>query len=435
MPKNNDIVQPGNSWRGFKELEQRWALLGELHARPFEPVAVPRQFYHFAFLTDDDERRADRTALETLVKSRGGTPPSVDESFHRSSIGAWDLRWESHTEFTTYAWGTSSDSGTIFSPAPDFAFDPSGRLIVAAHLSIVSDDVSDAEIERMFDRNSLCLIEAERGDALVATDFQVDPTGFTRILILDKGLGEDRAGTLVRRIIEIETYRTLALLGLPPAREAAPIVRQTEQELAVLTGKIRDAEDIETNHASLRRLTELAAKIEAQAAETGFRFGASRAYYEIVQARLNVIGEIEVPGRRTFSGFFARRLAPAISTCNAVEKRQDNLSRKLMRTAELLRTSIQFELEQQNRDLLASMNRRARLQLRLQQTIEGLSIAAVSYYAVGLLGYLFKGLVPSTAPVSPAVLTALSVPLIIGIVWWILYRARKAFEGRNRTKP
>lgn len=427
--------QPTDSWRRFKEFEQRWALLGELHARPFEPVTVPRQFYHFAFITDESEKRADRTALETLIKSRGGTPPSADESFHRSTIGAWDLRWEQHTEFTTYGWGTAPESGAIFSPAPEFAFESPGPLIVAAHLSIVSTDVSDAEIDRMFDRNSLCLIEVESGDARVATDFQVDPTGFTRILIIDKGLGDDRAGTLVRRIIEIETYRTLALMGLPPAREAAPVVRQTEQELAVLTGQISQADDIETNHVLLRRLTELAAKMEAQAAETGFRFGASRAYYDIVQARLDVIGEMEVAGRRTFSGFFTRRLGPAISTCNAIEKRQDNLSRKLVRTAELLRTSIQFELEQQNRDLLASMDRRAHQQLRLQQTVEGLSVAAVSYYAVGLLSYLFQGFLPPEAPVSPGVLTALSVPPIVAIVWWIIRRTRKTFEQRAETKP
>lgn len=407
-------------------------MLGELHARPFEPVTVPQQFYHFAFLTDDGEKRADRAALERLVSSKGGTPPLADESFHRATLGTWDLRWEQHTEFTTYGWGSQPEGGEIFLPPRDLAFDPPGRLIVAVHLTIVSDGVSETEIDRIFDRNSLCLIEAERGGALVATDFQVDPNGFTRILIVDRRLGEDRAGTLVRRVIEIETYRTLALMGLPPARQAAPLVREAEQELAVLTGQISQTGDVESNHVLLRRLSGLAAKMEAQAADTGFRFGASRAYYDIVRTRLEVIGEIEVPGRRTISGFFARRLAPAIATCNAIEIRQDNLSHKLVRTADLLRTGIQFELEQQNRDLLESMDRRARQQLRLQQTVEGLSVAAVSYYGVGLLSHLFKGLIPPSVAVSPSVLTAFSVLPIVVIVWWIIRRTRTTFEKRER---
>jgi len=410
-------------------------LLGELLARPFEPVKVPRQFYQFAFLTDDGEKRADRRALEKLVSAQGGTPPSADENFCRATIGMWDLRWEQHTEFTTYGWAIQPENGEIFSPPRELAFVPPGRLIVAVQLTIVSDDATETEIDRLFDRNSLCLIGAERGDALVATDFQADSNGFTQILIVDKGLGEDRAGTLVRRVIEIETYRTLALMGLPPARRAAPIVRETEQELAVLTGQINQTGDIKTNHVLLRRLSALAARMEAQAAEIGFRFGASRAYYDIVQARLRVIGEIEVPGRRTISNFFARRLAPAIATCNATEMRQDNLSHKLMRTADLLRTGIQFELEQQNRDLLESMDRRARQQLRLQQTVEGLSVAAVSYYAVGLLGYLLKAFVPASAALSHDVLTAISVPPIIVLVWWIIRRTRKSFERRERPSP
>ena len=145
------------------------------------------------------------------------------------------------------------------------------------------------------------------------------------------------------------------------------------------------------SQALLAELTELAAELEADAAASLYRFGASRAYDGIVEERLTALAEEVVPGYETWAGFLQRRVAPAMRTCRSVEERQANLSRKLTRATTLLRTWVDVEVEKQNRDLLASMNNRARLQLRLQQTVEGLSVAAVSYYVVGLIGYLAKG--------------------------------------------
>jgi uncharacterized membrane-anchored protein len=89
-----------------------------------------------------------------------------------------------------------------------------------------------------------------------------------------------------------------------------------------------------------------------------------------------------------------------------------------------MRTRITTALERQNSELLASMNRRARLQLRLQETVEGLSIAAISYYAVGLIGYLAKAAKARDLPVDPALITGASVPLVIGVLWMMLRRLR-----------
>jgi uncharacterized membrane-anchored protein len=107
--------------------------------------------------------------------------------------------------------------------------------------------------------------------------------------------------------------------------------------------------------------------------------------------RLRTIGERSVAGFTTWSAFLARRIAPVMRTCTTMEARQANLSTKLARGANLLRARVDVELQQQNRDLLQSMNRRTQLQLRLQATIEGLSVAAISYYIVGLFGYPAKG--------------------------------------------
>ncbi len=236
-------------------------------------------------------------------------------------------------------------------------------------------------------------------------------------------------GALVQRVLEVETYRMLALMGLPVAKKAMPIVNAAQVGLADLTLAISKAKTIEDNHALLTKLTDLAAALEAQAAATSYRFAASQAYFDIVHARLAAMHETPVNGARRFSSFFRRRLTPAVATCQTVEERQNGLSRKLMRTAELLRTRIQFELEGQNRDLLKSMNQRAKMQLRLQQTVEGLSVAAVSYYIVGLVKYFADGLYKYdlTLGLSPTMLAAISVPLVIGSIWYVTRRIHKKF--------
>jgi uncharacterized membrane-anchored protein len=124
-------------------------------------------------------------------------------------------------------------------------------------------------------------------------------------------------------------------------------------------------------------------------------------------------------------------MAPAIRTCNATEERQANLSRKLARAAQLLRTRVDVEVEQQNRDLLRSMNARTRMQLRLQATVEGLSVAAISYYVVGLFGYIVKGAHDAGWPVDPSIAMAGFVPIAVLLIWWIVRRVRTRHIGKE----
>jgi uncharacterized membrane-anchored protein len=77
------------------------------------------------------------------------------------------------------------------------------------------------------------------------------------------------------------------------------------------------------------------------------------------------------------------------------------------------------------------MNRRARLQLHLQQTVEGFSVAAITYYAVGLLSLVFKGLAAAGAPIDEDLATGLSVLPVVLIVAWGVRRIRKAIQRRS----
>ena len=302
-----------------------------------------------------------------------------------------------------------------------------GPVLVAVDLHILAGD--GIVLERLFDRASLAAAENSDGTALYATDFQCDPAGFVRILVLDRGLGLERAGALVQRVLELETYRSLALLGLPDAQRLTPTIGRIESRLAEIAEEMRTVESFATNQHLLGELTALAAEIEAGGAASLFRFGASRAYSEIVRLRLQTIGEQKVGGLPTWSSFLARRFSPAMRTCLTTEERQTNLSAKLARAADLLRTRVDVALQQQNQELLKSMDTRTKLQLRLQQTVEGLSVAAISYYVIGLFGYLAKAAHDAGWRVEPSIVTALAVPPVVVVVWWMLRRMRRHVTG------
>jgi uncharacterized membrane-anchored protein len=428
----SDVTIGGNGAR-LTAHPLRAAVLGEVHARPFTPIETPRRVLHFGFETTVERGEADRAALAAFCVSRGLATPLPSSKHHRVLLGATALRWEQHSEFTTYTWELPSETPGAgpFHPsaaglaAPMSLVPQPGPVLVAIDLHLVEDAADKIAPERLFDRASLAAAENSDGTALYTTDFQSEPAGFVRILIVDRGLGAERAGALTQRVLEIETYRTLALLGLPEAQRLAPSVRRIETRLAEVTAATRATDGLEANQGLLEELTALAAELEAGGAASQFRFGASRAYDEILQLRLRTIGERKVGGLPTWTSFLARRMAPAIRTIVTLEERQANLATKLARAANLLRTRVDVELEGQNRDVLRSMNERTRLQLMLQATVEGLSVAAISYYVVGLFGYLVKGLHDADViRVDPALVTGAFVPAALLLVWWIVRRIR-----------
>lgn len=427
----------------FPEHEDRATVLAELHARPFLPIELPRRFYHFAFATNEEEARADRRALAELTRAHMIPPPSGDAKFQRLTIGDWRLRWEQHTEFTTYTWSTDKGAAEPFThPDPigsgELTFRPPGRLVAAAHLCAIEGGHSHEVYAQLFNSQSLCLVRAAKGSAHVLTDFAVDPFGYTRLLVRAGGLGALETGRLLQRVLEIETYRCMALLGLPQARRAGPELQGMERAISDITQALSRTQDTRTNREQLQRLSDLLAQSEALSTRTAFRFGASRAYHAIVKNRLALIQEAKESQYTTISAFFSARLDPAIETCNAFEARQARLADQVERATDLMRTGITFELEQQNRDLLDDMNRRARLQMRLQRLVGGLSIAALSYYVAGLTLYLFKG--AKDAGWLPFGLTgeesaAAAVPFVILGAWAFWKRVeRLSAKAREEEK-
>lgn len=418
----------------FKLHPERKAVLGEVHARPFASLVSSLGMVRFVFLAKGDDAANDRRRFIEFCRQHKVTPPEPSAKHHQIEFGPVALRWEQHSEFATFTWiwsTTNSLAARQFGDVHDSAqsliraLSQAGELLAAIKLEAERDTCPTERAEQIFEKSSLAMVNVKGGASVVASDFRTDDKGFTRILVHDRGLTPHDLGALVQRLLEIETYRSLALLGLSTALELGPSVDRIDRRLVEVLEEMQGAEGLKVNNHLLQELTALAVSFEKDVAGSLFRFGASRAYNELVQSRLSIVEGESVADYPTWSAFLARRMAPAIRTCATMEERQANLSDKLARAADLLRTRVDVEIEQQNRDLLRSINERTRQQLRLQSTVEGLSVGAIGYYVVSLFAYLAKGAQDVGLHVEPASVTAAFVPIAVGVIWLVSYNVRK----------
>jgi uncharacterized membrane-anchored protein len=430
MTKDESLSLAQSPVLGFPAHALRSSALGEVHARPNPLISAPRLLIQVAFLTEGGFT-VDHAVLKELSQTAGLAAPDRTARHHVMPSGSGTLRWERHTEFSTYLYEGPLENGQSQGHPFGSSFKAPGTVLSGIRLEIRKQPKDLRRILNGYDPASTCCSSIENGAATIITDFRQDADGLTRMTLLDNGLSPVRTGSIGQMLIEIETYRTFAMLGLPLAQSLSPRIRRIEDRMAVLTQEMRDDEGRESERL-LAELSTLAAELEADAASSLYRFGASKAYEGIVAERLNALDETPMKGFETWAAFLQKRMAPAMRTCRSVEERQANLSRKLTRATTLLRTWVDVDMEKQNGALLASMNRRASSQLRLQQTVEGLSIAAVSYYVVGLFSYMVKGLEKDYPSISSSVATAMFVPVAILAIWLIVRRIRK---GHTEEQP
>lgn len=409
----------------------RFPLAAELHARPFAELRAPERVSHVAMLAGPETRDAEKAHLLSLCSRLGGTPPGDDATHHIMDFGTFRLKWERHTEFTTYTFLRHGPYDAPFAePAvslapPDWIAALPGERVVAIHVALMAaGGGEDQELAKTLSVESLCRATVLGGAADVATDYRIGQDGFVRMIVLDRGLLPRQAGRLIQRLVEIQTYRDMALLALPAAREVSPTIARIDASLAELTATMTSAGKIDDEQRMLERLITLSTEIEESIAATAYRFSAARAYEALVKDRVDEIAEVPLGDHPTPTAYVDRRFAPAMRTCESVAARQSSLSERATRAANLLRTRVDITLEAQNRDLLASMDRRAQLQLRLQQTVEGLSVAAITYYVVSLVGYLLYGLKGSGLEMNVPLLKGLSVPVVAALVWYGAQRAK-----------
>jgi uncharacterized membrane-anchored protein len=414
----------------------RYATVNELHARPFPSLEVPSTAVYVAIKepvqAQNRDREADLAHLLALLDRHGSAHPQPGATHFQGPIGRAELKWESHTEFVTYTAFTRGVSARPFDPAEaevlpeDWLATAPGKRLTSVLIRVEPMPESDAEVLKRLDEwfvpESLAVARVVDGAAVVAGDFRIDPAGHMRFVVfVAQDTGPRRVGRIVQRLCEIETYRAMSMLGLMRSRDLSARLNALDPKLSALVSGLDEAGP--APEVALHNLLTISAELESLAVQFSFRFGATAAYEAIVNQRIEVLREMRIEGRQTFGEFMMRRYDPAMRTVKSAESRLKAMAERAERAAELLRTRVDVERSAQNQRLLESMDRRADLALRLQHTVEGLSVVAISYYAVSLGAYLLKP-AAHALHIGPEALLAGLVPVVVLGVWLMVRRIR-----------
>ena len=406
---------------------QRFVLHNEVHARASSILSLPVRVSYLAVLLSSDEKMQECKHLKTLCERFGCASPDDDADHFTASFDSFQMSWEQHGEFSTYNFYVyDTNKEPFMDPAlkkvpVDWLSKLGGKLIVAAHASVVSaadvnyqDDMDLSPLSAYFAGNPIVGSKVTGGAASVFTDFRIHVDGFSRFLVVNHSLRTAQAGRLLQRLFDIEVYRVMALLAFPIARKLYPELKKADRQLYAITNSMTQADNDDAK--LLDELTALAAEVENHISSHQFRFAAASAYYQLVGQRLVDLRESRIQGIQTLGEFLKRRMEPAMSTCNAISHRFTLVSERVSNASQLLRTKVDIIIERQNQGLLASMALRAKMQLRMQQMVEGISIVAITYYAASLIGKIAEALHALGWHVDPEFVEGASIPFILVII-------------------
>lgn len=432
----------------------RMALHNEVHARPPARIRLPALITYVAVLNQGVTREQEGGYLSRLPGQTLLVPEAMHGNFLRLRLDGFSIKWERHSEFTSYTivqpmpvhaalGATEPDLLTSLAVPAGWLAGIPGRTVAAIQLTLLTASLDDATslmaqaitwlgprslVASLMGSNALSATEVREqipdrhgyghpiGHSWALTQFQVRADGFERMLVIaPEGTSQTRAGRIAGRLLELETYRLMALRGLPVVKALGALLNKAETELVQITAQLenKSASDQEL----LDTLVSLAASVERATAENVYRFSATKAYYALVNQRIKELREKAIPGTQTIGEFMQRRLSPAMATVAATDQRLKSLSERVARTSDLLRTRVDIATEVQNQQLLAKLTRGQELQLRLQSTVEGLSIAAISYYVISLLLYGGKALKAAGLPINPEIVAGALVPVVLWAVW------------------
>jgi len=417
---------------------QRYSMANELHARPYSVVSAPGRAAYIAIKPAKDaagrNRDLDREHLIALLDRFGSKHPSPGATHYFGQIGKYHLKWESHTEFLTYTVFSDRLADKPFDPQlfsvfpPEWLAQAPGVRVSSALIHIDFADSEESIVDSSlgwFVPESLVISHVLDRQFAIAGDFRIDSSGNMRFAVFVQPQASDRyIGRIVQQLCEIETYKTMSMLGLDRAKalsgKMGAIDKTVTSLLSDMVGPINKPDDV------LQSLLTVSAELENIVAQSSFRFGATGAYESLVHERIDALREERFKEQQTFNEFMMRRYDPAMRTVKSTNDRLARMSVRAQRASDLLRTRVDVERSAQNQELLTSMDKRAALQLRLQRTVEGLSVVAISYYAVNLVMYIAGPL--ESFGISKAVIGAIATPIVLLGVWAMLKRIQRHLD-------
>jgi uncharacterized membrane-anchored protein len=408
----------------FTDHPLRTRVVSEMHMRRMPPLSPPMLMIQIVRLLEPAERAAER--LHVLAMP-GVSPGEINE--RNRHIGAQrsdqtEFLWECHSEATTATLIMPASAADAFtanvedSASLQWLLNAPGKVLRAVRIAIVSNNDDAAGTMSAAGFSAAELVSCTIGPVRIWSDFLIRDDNFGRLLVAGGNLPAADLGRVVQQVQELGNYRNLALLGLPLAQEQGPRVASLEQALVDIAKRMAAGE---AEPSLLDQLCELAAQVTAITATTAFRMSATAAYAQIVEDRIEALNSNGIAGYQTLEEFTERRLLPATRTCASFTSRLESLSVRIERATSLLRTRVEMALQSQNAALLQSMDKNAERQLRLQRVVEGLSVVAISYYAVSLLSYILRA-AADYYHVPHDQLIAFSVVPVLILVWIFLRR-------------
>ena len=438
--------QPNSVYLPVDE-EQRWMLHNEIHTRPSATFKLPALIVYVAVLNAGISISDEFEHLKALPGQEGLNLEQLKGNFLQLQFNSFKIIWERHTEFSRYTivqalpshaqWGSKlPELAAHVATGVDWLRAIPGKTIAAIQLAMLNEGMDDPDAiykskqwlgEGTVIGSKMGRTSNDQPHSHLITNLRIGADGFVRMLVLAPSeTSENRAGRIAQRLLELETYRIMSLLSLPVAKKLASKLSATEMELVKITAKLEANTD--SDEVLLSHLASLAAQVESTTAENSFRFSAARAYDAIVRERISEIRERPLSGIQTLGEFMQRRLAPAMATVNATSDRLVALAERVTRASALLRTRVEIAAEAQNQQLLEKLTRGQALQLRLQTTVEGLSIAAITYYVVSLILYLGKAMKASGLNLNPEILAGLSTPIVLFFCWRMIQKIHQGLK-------
>jgi uncharacterized membrane-anchored protein len=415
---------------------QRVLLHNEIHTRPSATFSLPSLIVYVAVLNSNVSTTEEFEHLKQLPQTQALLFEHLNANFLQLQCPGFKVIWERHSEFTRYTivqplpahaqWGSDLPKfANHVATGPEWLRNIPGKTIAAIHLGMLNEGMDDPDAfykaKKWLGHGTLIGSKMGRtathqSHSHLMTNLRIETDGFERILVLAvPNTSENRAGRIVQRLLELETYRIMSLLSLPVAKKLAVKLRETEIQLVDITERLEKKND--SDDELLSELATLAAQIESITAEHSYRFSASLAYDAIVRERISEIREQPLSGMQTVGEFMQRRLAPAMATIKATSERLAALAERIGRASALLRTRVEIAAEAHNQQLLEKLTRGQDLQLRLQATVEGLSIAAIAYYVVSLALFVGKAMQSAGLNINPELLAGFCTPVVLFVCW------------------
>ena len=445
-PMIKPIMKPSDSFLPPSD-SQRLLLHNEIHTRPSATFKLPALVVYVAVLNAEVSISDECQHLRSLIGHADLNIEQLKGNFLQLQCDHFKVIWERHTEFTRYTiiqslpanahWGSQLPELAIHvATGVEWLKNIPGKTITAIQLAMLNEGMDDPDSifkakqwlgEGTVIGGTLGRTTGDKPHSHLITNLRIGDDGFVRMLVLTSlETSENRAGRVAQRLLELETYRIMSLLSLPIAKQLSSKLFETEARLVNITSRIEANSD--SDEVLLNLLASLAAEVESATAEHSYRFSAAGAYDAIVRERISEMREKPLSGIQTMGEYLQRRLAPAVATVNATSDRLAALAERVARASALLRTRVEIATEVYNQELLEKLTRGQALQLRLQTTIEGLSVAAITYYVVSLVFYLSKAVKAYGINLNPEMTAGFSTPVVLVLSWLLIRRIHRSIR-------